>query len=271
VESAAKEKPLNIFIVSDATGSTAEAVLTSVLVQFGTVQPLIRRFPFIRTREQVEDIIQRAPAGNCIIIFTFVSPELCKLMLEGGREKKLIVVDLISPLMTIISGILQSAPSMKPGKLNNEGEDAFKVTKAIHYTLQHDDGQGLETLEEADLIILGVSRTGKTPTSIFLSCRNLRIANIPIIKDLPLPEKVIQLPIKKVGFRIDIERLLQLRSERARSLRLSAIPGYSGLESIFAELEYCEELYKRIPRLRTIDVTNRSIEEISQWITHHVL
>jgi regulator of PEP synthase PpsR (kinase-PPPase family) len=261
---------LNIFIVSDATGSTAEAVVTSSLVQFGGAESNIRRFPFIRTEEQVEEVIAKAPEGRCIIVFTFVSPDLSDIMVRHGHAKGLTVVDVMSPLMGIFTDILEYAPSRTPGVFRSESAETYLVTEAIHYTLRHDDGAGVGTLKHADLIILGVSRTGKTPTSIFLSCRKLKVANIPIFLDMPLPDAVTELPIPTVGFKMDLERQIQLRSDRA-SRHSTRIPGYSDPSTILAELDYADGLFKRIKGIRTVNVTNRSIEETSDWITHNGL
>ena len=261
---------LNIFIVSDATGATAEAVVTSSLVQFSGAESNIRRFPFVRTEEQLEAVLDQAPEGACIVVFTFVSRELSDAMLRLGQSKHLTVIDLMSPLMGLFSIILESAPSRTPGVFRSESEESFLVTEAIDYTLRHDDGAGIETLDQADLIILGVSRTGKTPTSIFLSCRKLKVANIPIVLDYQLPRKVIELPVPKVGFKMDLERQVALRSERAGRHR-TRIPKYSERSYIHAELEYADQLYRSIPGIRQVNVTNSSVEETSDWITHYVL
>jgi regulator of PEP synthase PpsR (kinase-PPPase family) len=261
---------LNIFIVSDATGSTAEAVVTSSLVQFSGAESNVRRFPFIRSEEQVEQVIAEAPTGACIIVFTFVSRELADTMVRRGEEKGLTVVDVMSPLMDIFASILEYAPTRKPGVFRSESEETYLVTEAIQYTLRHDDGAGVATLNQADLIILGVSRTGKTPTSIFLSCRKLKVANIPIILDMPVPEGLTDLEVPKVGFKMEFERQVRLRSDRA-SRHSARIPGYSNPSNILAELEYADGVFRRIPGIRTVNVTNRSIEETSDWITHNVL
>jgi regulator of PEP synthase PpsR (kinase-PPPase family) len=261
---------LNIFIVSDATGATAEAVVTSSLVQFSGAESNIRRFPFVRTEEQLEEVLDQAPEGECIVVFTFVSRELSDAMLRLGQAKHLTVIDLMSPLMGLFSIILESAPSRTPGAFRSESEEGYLVTEAINFTLKHDDGAGLETIDQADLIILGVSRTGKTPTSIFLSCRKLKVANIPIVLDHRLPRKVIRLPIPKVGFKMSLERQIALRSDRASRHR-TRIPLYSERSHILAELSYADQLYRSIPGIRTVDVTNSSVEETSDWITHYVL
>jgi regulator of PEP synthase PpsR (kinase-PPPase family) len=261
---------LNIFIVSDATGATAEAVVTSCLVQFSGAESNIRRFPFVRTEEQLEKVLDQAPEGACIVVFTFVSRELADAMLRLGQSKHLTVVDLMSPLMGLFSIILESAPSRTPGAFRSESEEGYLVTEAINFTLKHDDGAGLETIDQADLIILGVSRTGKTPTSIFLSCRKLKVANIPIVLDHPLPKKVFTLPIPIVGFTMDLERLFALRTDRAGRHK-TRIPLYSERSHILAELEYAKQIFRHIRGIRTVDVTNSSVEETSDWITHHVL
>lgn len=267
----AREKTLNLFTVSDATGTTADSVLTSVLVQFSGVRFNIKRFPFTRTKDRVDAIIDEAPEGKCIVVFTLVSSTLRKRLIERGKTKNLTVVDVMGPLIATFSSILGHRPKMRPGAFRREDEEMVRLTGAIHYTLLHDDGLGLDTLEEADLVILGVSRTGKTPTSIYLSCRKLKVANIPVIKDVPLPRKVAALPVKKVGFRMDVERLARLRAERVSRMACAQVPGYSSKTHIVEEEAYCEQVFAKIPNLWTIDVTDRPIEEISDWITRNVL
>jgi len=263
-------EPLNIFIVSDATGATAEAVVTSSLVQFGGAESNIRRFPFIRSEEQLEAVFDEAPEHACIIVFTFVSRELAETMKRLGAAKDITVIDVMSPLMDTFAEILEAVPSRTPGVYRSETEESFLVTEAIHYTLKHDDGAGLETIDKADLILLGVSRTGKTPISIFLSCRKLKVANVPIVLDHPMPREVVAAAVPKVGLRMDLERQFSLRADRM-SRHLTRIPRYADRAHILAELEYAERFFRSLPGLRTVDVTNSSVEETSDWITHYVL
>ncbi len=264
-------EPLEIFVVSDATGSTAEAVATCVLVQFADAEARIRRFPFVRTVAEAQAVIQQAPEGRGIVIFTIVSPELRHAVLSGGWARRLTMVDLIGPLLSTFGGLLGKEPSQLPGVQSGEQAELKQVTEAIHYTLRHDDGQGLESLDQADVIILGVSRTGKTPTSIYLSCQKLKVANVPIVSGMPLPEAVLAAPAKKVGFVISVERLVEVRSERPRRLGLGSLAGYSDTAGILEELEHCEAIFRRVPGLRTIDVTTRSVEEVAAWIKRQVL
>lgn len=262
--------PLEILIVSDATGSTAEAVVTSTLVQFGRANVRVRRLPFTRTVDQVKEIVDGVDADAAVVVFTFVTSELSEAMVDLGRARGLTVVDLLGPLMTIFAEALHSLPSRTPGAFRGQSEDMFKIIEAIHFTRRHDDGQGLDTIDEADLIILGVSRTGKTPTSIFLSCRKLKVANVPIIDGFPLPDEVRLAGVPKVGFKMALDRQVQVRSERASRMG-ARIPGYAERAHIMAEINYCDRVFRSIAGIRTVDVTNRSIEETSDWITHHVL
>jgi regulator of PEP synthase PpsR (kinase-PPPase family) len=265
------KKTINISIISDATGATAQSVLTSVLVQFKGAQFNIERYPFTRTRERVTEIIDKIPARKGIIVFTMVKRELREYLIEKASQKKLTMVDVMGPLMSTFTKLLKRSPKMTPGAFRQQDEEMYRLTEAIHYTLLHDDGMGLETIDQADLIILGVSRTGKTPTSIYLSCRKLKVANIPVILDVAFPMKIARLPIRKVGFRISYDRLLHVRSERARRMAVPEIPGYTTKSSLIEELDYCDKLYQRLPGLLTLDVTNRSIEETAEWITRTAL
>lgn len=262
---------LNIILVSDATGSTVESVVTAVLVQFGAHGINVKRCPFVRSTDELHRIIDEAPRGKCIIVYTLVSAEMREIVRRRGGEKRLTLVDVMGPLLESLTGLLQQDPKMEPGVLQHGADDLRAMAEAIHFTRNHDDGLGLDTIADADLVILGPSRTGKTPTSIFLSCRKLKVANIPIVLDRPMPEGLADLPVKKVGFRMQIERLHQLRSERTKRFRTGELDVYASEVHILEELEYCDRLYRRIPGLPTIDVTNRSIEETSEWITRHVL
>ncbi len=267
----AKQERVNIFVISDGTGTTAESVLTSVVVQFRRSRFNIQRFPFTRTLEQLQEIIRQAPRGKGIIVFTLVSEELRAFLTAEAATRKLVAVDVMGPLISSFSSILKNTPRMKPGIFRNTVEETYIVNEAIHYTLGHDDGLGGDTLDQADLIILGLSRTGKTPTSIYLSCRKLKVANIPIINQVPLPREVLRAPAKKVGFLMSLERLVQLRGERLRRMSYPHIPGYASEKELMEELDYCKKVFRKVPSLKTIDVTNRSTEEISEWITRQVL
>lgn len=262
---------LHVYVVSDATGATALGVVTSVLVQYPDAPVTIHRMPFVRDVERLDRLVEDISPANSLLVITFVSQEMSATARQLCEARGVRVADLMSPMFEMVSAVLQRLPRRMPGILAHRTEEEQHVAEAIHFALKHDDGLGLDTLDEADLLILGVSRTSKTPTSIYLACRGVKVANVPVVDGIPLPEEVRRSRVKKVGFRIDIERLRQLRSSRRRRMGAGMLTGYASLESVFNELEYCNTLYRRIPGLRTIDVTDHSVEEVSDWITHNVL
>jgi regulator of PEP synthase PpsR (kinase-PPPase family) len=264
--SAAKE----VLVLSDATGTTAEAVANSALIQFSDSGCKVRRFPFVRSLEQVEEIVDQGEESDRIVVFSFVSPTLCQQTSEVCSARGLPVIDLLSPLMGMLRDAFHREPEPNPAVYPFLPDHVFELAKAIEFTLDHDDGAGTDTLGEADLIILGVSRAGKTPTSIYLSCRKLKVANIPIFEGFQLPDEVRRARAPKVGFRVSIERQLRLRTERSSRLG-AAIPRYADRRSVHSEIEYCDRLFRSVPGLVTLDVSNLAVEEIADWIARNVL
>jgi regulator of PEP synthase PpsR (kinase-PPPase family) len=262
-------EPLEVLVLSDGTGSTAETVAKSALAQFAWAECRARRFSFVRTPDQVQEILRERVETVCVAVFSFVSPELSRTADDFCRAHDLPAIDLLSPMITVFSDAFRSEPEM-PSMPTYLPEHVFELATAIEYTLNHDDGKGLETLSDADLIILGVSRTGKTPTSIFLSSRQLKVANVPIFEGTPLPEAVRKAPAPKVGFRVSLERQLELRLERSRRFG-TAIPGYSDRRSVESELEYCDRVFRSLPGLATVNVTDMAVEEVADWIARNVL
>src|SRR4030042_4077865 len=207
------KKKVHVFIVSDATGMTAEMVISAVLVQFKEIKPVFKRFPYIKTKEQIRTILEKAEAVNGIVIYSLVLQELRTWIRKEERKMNIHTIDLLGPFLERIGKLWNLIPSLRPGLLRGIGEESFRLAESIDFTLRHDDGQGLETLENADLVIIGVSRTSKTPTSLYLSCNNnLKVANVPVIEEMKPPEKVFTLNnIQKVGLTIAPERLAFIR------------------------------------------------------------
>jgi len=257
-------KKVHVFIISDATGMTAEMVISAVLVQFKEIKPIFKRFPYIKTKEQIMAILTKAEAVQGIVIYSLVLPELRGWIRKETRRMNVYTFDLLGPLLERIGRLWNLVPAFRPGLLREIGEESIRLAESIDFTLKHDDGQGVETLEKADLILLGVSRTSKTPTSLYLSCNNnLKVANVPIILDMKPPNKVFTLKIKKVGFTIAPERLAFIRQKR---LKYAGSVDYTDIENVKKELEYSHRIFNQIKGLNIIDVTNSSIEEIANKV-----
>ncbi|MEW6675814.1 MAG: pyruvate, water dikinase regulatory protein [Nitrospirota bacterium] len=258
------KKKVHVFIVSDATGITAEMVISAVLVQFKEIEPIFKKFPYIKTKEQIKAILTQAEAVKGIVIYSMVSQELRSWIRKEKRKIDVYTIDLLGPLLDRIRKLWNLNPMLSPGLLRGIGEESIRLAESIDFTLRHDDGQGMETLEIADLIILGVSRTSKTPTSLYLSCNNnLKVANVPIILGMKPPNKVFILKTQRVGFTIAPERLAFIRQKR---LKYAGATDYTDITHIKKELEYSHRIFNQINGLQVIDVTNSSIEEIANKI-----
>jgi regulator of PEP synthase PpsR (kinase-PPPase family) len=257
-------KKVHVFIVSDATGITAEMVISAVLVQFKEIEPTFKKFPYIKTKEQINAILTQAEAVKGIVIYSLVSQELRAWIRREKRKMDIYTIDLLGPLLDRMRKLWNLNPLLSPGLLRGIGEESIRLAESIDFTLKHDDGQGIDTLDKADLIIIGVSRTSKTPTSLYLSCNNdLKVANVPIIQDIKPPNKVFTLKILKIGFTISPERLAFIRQKR---LKYAGSIDYTDLTRIKKELEYSHRIFTQIKGLQIIDVTNSSIEEIANKI-----
>ena len=258
------KKKVHVFIVSDATGITAEMVISAVLVQFKEIEPTFKKFPYIRTKEQINAILTQAEAAQGIVIYSLVSQELRTWLRREKRKINIHAIDLLGPLLDRMGKLWNLNPLLNPNLLRNVGEESFRLAESIDFTLRHDDGQGIDTLDMADLVIFGVSRTSKTPTSLYLSCNNnLKVANVPLIPDIKPSDKIFTLKNQKVGFTISPDRLAFIRQKR---LKYAGSTYYTDLTNIKKELDYSRRIFSQIKGLQLIDVTNSSIEEVSNKI-----
>jgi regulator of PEP synthase PpsR (kinase-PPPase family) len=258
------KKKVNVFIVSDATGTTAEMVASAALAQFRQVEPIFKRFPNVRTEEQIKDILENAEKLEAFVIYSLASQEMRRFFRAEKKKKNVRAMDLLGPLLRRMVKIWNVVPIFRPGIFKGIDEESARLAESINFTLKHDDGQRIETLDEAELIILGISRTSKTPTSLYIACNyNLKVANFPIIEGEQPPKSILTLQCRKVGFTISPARVSSLRQERLRYLEST---DYTEIESIRRELKYSQKIFRDIQGLKVLDVTNKSIEEIATEI-----
>ena len=178
----------HVFVVSDGTGGTAKQALRAALVQFEHTKVQIHIRPDVRSEQQVEEIIFEAYLKQGLLIHTLVSKKLRHLILDQGRLHELLTIDLMGPLLAQLSSHFENLPSEKPGIYNKLNRAYFQRIEAVEFTLRHDDGQHVDELESADIVLLGVSRTFKTPLSVYMAYRGWRVANVPIILNIPVPD-----------------------------------------------------------------------------------
>ncbi len=256
---------LTIFIVSDATGATADQVLRSALVQFRDAQVRLVRRGHVRAPEHVREVVREAAAQQAIIVHTLVSDELRRLMLEASREQGLDSMDMMGPVLDRLAAHLKLAPERKPGLFQQLSEQKSREIEAVDFAFRHDDGQNVDGLDRAEVVLVGVSRAMKTPTMLYLAYRGWFAANVPLVPEVPPPPSLLAVPPQRVFcLLMSSDRLVDLRRARAEQTRIPLEP-YASRGQVDRELFHAEELCRRY-RWRRIDATGKSVEEVSRQI-----
>ncbi len=250
-----------IYAVSDATGQTAEGVVRAALTQFDPSQVEIIRLGGVRTPQRIREIVAEAARHGGFIVHTLVSEKLRRLILNEGRAANVDTIDLMGPMLARLSELLAMPPRSEPGLFQPFDAAYLQRIEAIDFTVRHDDGQNIDDLPRAEIVLVGVSRTSKTPLSIYLAYRGWRVANVPIILGVEPPPQLFKLPHGRVvGLVIKPERLAELRQARVQHMGISPL-GYADLEHIRQEMAYAYHLFERRRDWPLVDVANKPIEE----------
>jgi [pyruvate, water dikinase]-phosphate phosphotransferase / [pyruvate, water dikinase] kinase len=261
----------HIYIISDGTGETASAMVRAALVQFHEKDASIVRCKNVRTEDQVDSLLEEAAQRKAFIVFTVVSPSMRTKILEGASSKGLLAVDLLGSLLNGLENYFGTHDTPEAGLLRAVDEDYFKRIEAMEFTVKHDDGKEVRHLEQADIILVGISRTSKTPLSIFLSHKGWKVANIPVVLNTPLPEQLKNVDQRKiVGLVIDSQKLSRIRRNRLEKFGQDPGGDYASLRQIQAEIEYSHELFKQNKKWPVFDVTERALEETASEIARIV-
>jgi regulator of PEP synthase PpsR (kinase-PPPase family) len=256
-----------IHIVSDGSGATSEAVVDAAVVQFPGVEFELIRHPGIRTREQVLRVVAQAQRDHGIIVHTIVITGIRRLLLRECRQRVIDHVDLTGPLLGKVSQHVEMRPILRPGASRGLSDEYFRRIEAIQFTVRHDDGQGLDTLGDADIVLVGVSRASKTPLSIFLSLRGWRVANIPIVLGVEPPKQLNDIDqTKVVALMISVDELTRIRQHRVKALGTYTTGEYADPDKVQEELEYCRRLVRRGYPWPIVEVTGKSIEESAKEV-----
>ncbi len=266
-----ESKQLELFVISDSVGETARKVLEAVISQFPDLTTNTHHYPFIRTQEDLDDILQKAKKVNGIIIHTLVIDDLSLHTKTFCQNENLRCYDILHDLVTDISELMDMKPTKRAGALHRLDDEYFNRINAIEFAVRYDDGKDPKGLLEADLVLLGISRTSKTPLSMYLANKNIRVANLPIVPEATIPDELWKVnPKKIVGLTNDIAVLRDFRRERMISYGLNAETTYSNSDRIQRELEFATKIYDKLGCV-VINVAKRSIEETSQIILRNVL
>lgn len=226
----------------------------------------MRRIPFVAEPAHVEEVLREAEGKNSVLAYTFVLPELRRAVAEGAARRNIRAVDIMGPILSALEGIMPGPPQLKPGLVHRLDEEYFDRMEAIEFAVRYDNGKDPRGLVWADVVLIGVSRTSKTPLSLYLAHQKVRAANLPLVPGVAPPEELFQIPPEKIiGLTISPAKLAEIRQERLRTMGLEVNADYASPIRIEKEVAYAEEIMAKL-RCRILDVTNMAVEEIATKI-----
>jgi len=261
-----------VYVLSDSVGETAELVIKAGLSQFNDEykRAKINRVPYVEDEETINEALQLASSSNSIVGFTLVDPKLRNYINEQSKKLGIEAIDIMGPMMGSMEKVFQNPPRLEPGLIHKLDEDYFKRIEAIEFAVKYDDGKDARGILRADIILIGVSRTSKTPLSQYLALQRLKVANVPIVPEVEPPEELYQVdPNKCIGLSINANKLNEIRKERLKALGLGDQASYANMQRIEQELNYFTKVVKKIG-CEVIDVSNKAVEETANSILHKI-
>lgn len=258
-------KPI-VYVLSDSVGETAELVIKAGLSQFNNGEFKVHRIPYIEDTGTINESIQLAKEKNGIIGFTIVDPILRNYLNEQANLMNIEAIDIMGPMLSAMERVFESAPRLEAGLVHKLDEDYFKRVEAIEFAVKYDDGRDSRGIARADIVLIGVSRTSKTPLSQYLAHKRLKVANVPIVPEVDPPEELFGVDSSKcIGLRISPEKLNEIRKERLKALGLGDQASYANMQRIHEEIEYFDKIVDKIG-CEVIDVSNKAVEETANVI-----
>ena len=256
-----------VYLISDSTGETLDRIFMALKAQFNNFDYDLNQFSFTRTENQISTILDDAKKQESpIILYTVVNSKLAKFLAEEANKKNIPCFGVLGDLILNFSKILNEKATHQPSAQHVLDEDYYKRIEAIQFTMNHDDGNNTENILESDIILVGVSRTSKTPTSIYLANKGLKTSNIPLVNDMSIPNGIVKSKtLCVVGLITEAERLYDIRRNRLNSLKENEASDYTSLEKIRIEVEQSKKIFKKY-KWPTIDVTRKSVEETAASI-----
>ena len=257
-----------IYLISDSTGETLDRVFLAIKAQFKNIEYDVKSYFFTRTENQISKIIDEAKKNdNVIILYTIVDTSLAKFLANKGDEKKIPCFSVLGNLIMNFSKLLNQKASHVPSGQHALNEEYYERIEAIQFTMAHDDGNLVEDIGKADLILLGVSRTSKTPTSIYLANKGYKTLNIPLVNDQSIPESLKKNPKLScvVGLTTEPQRLVDIRKNRMNALKEKENTNYTNISKIEKEINEAKKTFIKY-KWPTIDVTRKSVEETAASI-----
>lgn len=270
-EESSNDRICDVYMISDSSGETASVVLRAVAAQLVGVRIEGHLYPLVKSYQQIDEVLNHAQERNGVILCTMADNDLFDYLVQNAKLKKLVCIEILSKIIKELARYFEAKIDRGARQSYMEG-DYFRRIDAINFTLEHDDGQGLDSINKADIILVGVSRSSKSPTSVYLANRGYKVANIPFISELenPLPEEFLCLKKNKlvVGLLINPDRLMSVRKQRMKNMHNDLRVDYVDIRLIIDESRKANTFYNRMG-WPTVDVTDRSVEEISAMIIQY--
>lgn len=255
-----------VFIVSDSIGETAEIVVRAAASQFNSGTMELRRVPNISDTDILDEVVHQAEENNFIIAYTLVIEKLAEHLKAEASKCGVICIDILGPMINTLKNASNMEPKREPGLLRKVDEMYYRRVEAVEFAVRYDDGKDPRGISLADIVLVGVSRTSKTPLSMYLAHKRIKVANVPLVPEVSPPRELFEAERGKViGLTIRAEQLNHIRTERLKTLGLKGQASYANPERIQEELEFSDNLMKRLG-CPVIDVTNRAVEETASKI-----
>lgn len=255
-----------IYALSDSIGETAELVARATASQFESGDIDIIRVPYISSIEQIENVFQAAEGQPAMICHTIVSPDLRVALEKLAAKMNITTVDIMGPMIGSVQAVTGFVPKLKPGLIHQLNQEYFKRVEAIEFAVKYDDGKNPNGLLKADIVLIGVSRTSKTPLSMYLAHKRFKAANVPLVPEVCPPPELFEVPSDRiVGLVLDPLKLNEIRAERLRIMGLAPGASYASVDRIIEELSYARSVMNKIG-CPVIDVSNKAIEETANRI-----
>ena len=262
---------MTILAVSDSIGETANQVAVAAASQF-VEKVEVKRIPYIKTLEDVEEVIKCAEeCERVIIVSTIITVNVREYLTQKAMEKNISVMNVLGPIINIASNILNTQPTYNPGAMRQTDEEYYKRIEAMEFAMQYDDSKDYRGLKNADVVLIGLSRTSKTPLCMYLANKGVKAINIPLMPEVGVPEELFEVDRKKVfGLTINPLRLIEIRKRRLDKFhRLTSDIEYAGDARVLEELEYADKIMRKVG-CKIVDVTERAIEDTALIILNSI-
>ena len=255
-----------IYVISDALGETSELVCRAAAAQFNGVKTKLRKIPYVQDETHIDDILEEAVEEQAILVYTLVLARLRNYIERRAKEMNLVTIDILGPLINALEQKTGLQPKNIPNIVHRLDEQYFRKIEAVEFAVKYDDGKDPRGVLYADVVVIGVSRTSKTPLSMNLAHKGIKTANIPLVPEVTPPRELFLIPSNKIfGLVLSPEKLNQIRSERLKTLGLGTSADYANINRIMEELEYADQIMKKLGCM-VIDTTTKAVEETASII-----